>query len=97
MKKKIKKQKLIKDKKFHKEKIGICQICGLEDIDTLHNHRIIYGESGGRYTENNVACCCANCHQKIHKDKIIVKGWYPSTNGRVLLVEENGVEGFRQF
>lgn len=76
--------------KLHKE---FCEICKTTETETLHWHHII--ERNEVDTSNdplNLAVLCANCHTKVHSDKIKIIGVYPSTAkyGRTLVFEENG-------
>ena len=83
------------NKQFFKRTMKNCRLCGEEDYAVLDVHRIVPGEDGGRYVENNVVCLCANCHRRIHDAKeIVIDRYYPSTAGYLLRIVENGVERF---
>lgn len=82
------------DKKQFKLTEGKCRICKEPFYATLDVHRMIPGSAGGKYTKDNVVCICANCHRKVHENIIVIDRWYNSTNGRILRIEENGIERF---
>lgn len=65
-----------------------CQICNNEQA--FHEHRIISGAYGGKYTKNNVAHICANCHEKVHRGLIIIEGIFMTTAGYQLLWHNKG-------
>jgi len=87
----MRKRRLI-NKKINRLIAGCCQICKNSDINILENHRIIPGKNGGTYSKDNVACCCCNCHASIHRGSLKIIGWFDSTVGRVLLIEQDGKE-----
>lgn len=68
-------------KKFAKK----CYFCSVDDYALLNVHRIIPGESGGKYTEKNSLVVCANCHNRIHDNQIIIDQKYYSTSGKWVL------------
>jgi hypothetical protein len=74
--------KYIKKGKYQarKPKKKICEICGENNISTLHEHHII-PRTDERCTDDwhNVVIVCANCHNKIHSNQIEIIGIYPST------------------
>lgn len=78
------KKKLI-DKKIFKISEGKCRICGLHEYVTLDVHRIIEGNIGGKYHDDNSVCVCAVCHRKIHAGIIIIDRYYLGSNGKKML------------
>ena len=82
------------DKKQKKRTYKKCHFCGCDDYALLDLHRIIHGEDGGEYKEGNVACCCSNCHRRIHDGQIIIDRWHMSTKGQVLHYFIEGEERF---
>jgi len=87
----MKKRKLI-NKKINRLVAGHCQICKNSDTNVLENHRIIPGKNFGEYTANNTAVLCACCHASVHRGSLKIIGWFDSTGGRVLLIEQDGKE-----
>lgn len=71
-----------------------CKICGENNYNLLDVHRITPGKEGGSYSVANSVVLCCSCHRKVHAEQIIIKGWFHSTGGRLLLIEENGEEKF---
>jgi hypothetical protein len=55
----------------------------MDEVAALHTHHII-PQCDPRCTNkpDNLVVVCANCHQLIHKGKIIVEGWLGTTIGR---------------
>lgn len=78
------KKKLI-DKKAKKRTEKQCYLCDNTNYATLHCHRILPGEEGGKYVDKNVVVVCANCHAKIHDGQIEIVGKHFSTAGRYVL------------
>lgn len=72
-------KKQLIDKKTKKRVEKECHFCGVDDYALLHCHRIVPGEEGGRYTDNNVVVVCSNCHNRIHDGQIIIDRWYATT------------------
>ena len=60
----------IRNKKSFKRFAGKCAFCDESDYDALDVHRIFEGHKGGIYDSRNAIVTCANCHRKIHGDKI---------------------------
>jgi len=73
------------NKKIKKLQFRKCLFCKESNYNVLHLHRINPGCEGGRYINNNVICCCANCHAKIHKNEINIIGKYFCTSGRYVV------------
>lgn len=82
------------DKELLKRSAGKCRFCPEHRYGLLDVHRIIPGESGGRYTPDNVVVVCANCHRSIHRGEMQLDHWYMSSAGRVLRVLVDGEERF---
>jgi 5-methylcytosine-specific restriction endonuclease McrA len=83
------------NKKEFKQVAGKCRICERPGSELLDVHRIVPGEDGGKYTQNNSVAICMICHGKIHRTKeIVIDRYYPSTAGYLLRIVENGVERF---
>ena len=87
------KKKLI-NKKLAKLVARKCRLCPAKIYDLLDCHRIIPGEDGGEYTEDNVVVICSNCHRLVHDNHIIIDRWYHSTAGRLLRIIRDGKEDF---
>jgi hypothetical protein len=88
----MRKRKLI-DKKATKHVARKCYFCPVDNYASLHCHRIVPGEEGGKYTDANTVVVCANHHTQIHDGQIVIDRKYPSTAGRTVLhYWENGEE-----
>lgn len=88
----MRKKKLI-DKQLTKHSARKCYFCPTDDYALLHCHRIVPGENGGKYTDNNTLVVCSNCHNRIHDGQIVIDRKYPTTAGRTVLhFWENGDE-----
>jgi len=85
-------KKALINKQIKKKIDRKCFFCDVCDYESLHVHRIEYGEKGGRYTESNSLVVCANDHAKIHSGKIIIDKKYFSTSGCVLHYWMDGEE-----
>jgi len=82
-------------KKLFKKRAKKCKICEEKDYDLLHCHRIIPGEKGGKYENNNCVCLCVKCHTLVHRNRIIIIGWKSSTKGQLLhIIDKNNIENF---
>lgn len=75
-------------KKERRSGFKCCDICG--NYELLEQHHI-----KGRKIENandahNLCDICSNCHSSIHAvpPRIIVEGWFMTTNGRELLFKK---------
>ena len=77
-------KKLI-DKKTKKHLAGKCKFCPCNIYEFLDVHRIVEGEHGGKYTDQNTVVVCRKCHREIHEGKIIIKGQYQSSTGKLVL------------
>jgi uncharacterized protein YlaI len=74
-----------------------CQICEAEDY--FQKHRIISGAYGGKYTKDNTAYLCSNCHTKVHISQIILEGMFLTSSGYKLIwhrQEEPSITGMEQ-
>lgn len=49
---------------IHERRYEPCVICGFPLVDL---HRLIPGELGGEYIDNNVVCLCPNHHRLFHR------------------------------
>lgn len=58
-----------------------CYFCDESQYELLDAHRIIPGEKGGKYTDNNILVVCATHHRMIHADIIKVDRKYPTMTG----------------
>lgn len=71
-----------------------CEICGENNLATLHEHHIIPRTDNSCNDDwLNVCIVCSNCHNKIHSEQIRIIGIYPSTKqpyNRSVICEENG-------
>ena len=83
------------NKKSFKRKAKKCKICGEKDYDLLHCHRIVPGEKGGKYENNNCVTLCVRCHTLVHRNRITIIGWKNSTAGKLLhIINEDNQELF---
>ena len=86
----------MKAKNYNKLVKKVCEICGEDNVSTLHRHHIV--ERTNPDCTNgwgNVCIICANCHNKIHSTppQITIIGIFPSTKlpyRRTLVYEKNG-------
>jgi len=86
-------KKNIINKKIKKLIDKKCYFCGESNYCVLDVHRILPGSEGGIYSAHNSVTTCANCHRKIHDNKIKLDRKYYSTKGWVLhYFDENGIE-----
>ena len=79
-------------KEMNSSGIHPCDICHYKTF--LHTHHI-----GGREIPNadfdfNLADVCPNCHNEIHYGRIIIEGWFTTTNGMELLWHKKDESGF---
>ena len=85
------KRKIV-NKKLYKKVNNICRICKNDHYEVLDVHRIVSGESGGKYTRENSVSICSNCHRLVHNGVIKIIGWVKSTDGNLLHIIQNGEE-----
>lgn len=86
-----------------------CQICDYETEfkNQINEHHIQPKELAGGNQKYNKVHLCPNCHNKVYvpgaksgahaierPDSIIIKGWFLSTEGRVLHYIKNGLEQY---
>jgi hypothetical protein len=64
---------------------GKCRFCSCDNYELLDVHRIIEGNQGGIYSDQNTVVVCANCHRKIHAGIIKIDRQYPTMSGRLSL------------
>lgn len=83
------------NKQIKKKTDKKCYFCPCSDYGLLDVHRIQPGSEGGKYTGFNSITVCANCHRKIHENKIVILGRHFSTAGYVLHFIEDGVEKWK--
>lgn len=81
----MKRIKKLINKKAKKHMAGKCKFCDCNTYEFLDVHRIVEGQDGGKYTDQNTVVVCRKCHQKIHEGKIEIKGQYHSTSGNLVL------------
>lgn len=81
----MKRIKKLVDKVVKKKLAGKCKFCPCDVYELLDLHRIIEGNEGGRYTDQNTVCCCVACHRKIHAGIIKIDRQYPSMSGKLVL------------
>lgn len=82
------------DKKVFKHAAGKCRICGEPNYAVLQVHRINAGANGGKYSRENSVSLCANCHQKVHDEQIVIDRYYTGSSGTKLRIIEDGIERF---
>ena len=61
----------------------LCDICKTESV--LEGHHINGREIERANDPFNIANICPNCHYKVHLGRIIIEGWFDTTDGRLLL------------
>ena len=86
-----------------------CQLCDFktENRNNIESHHIVPKELKGSNKKFNRVMLCGKCHSMIYvdgsksgihsiknEDSFIIKGWFSSTSGKVLLIENKGVEDF---
>lgn len=65
--------------------IEICEICGFNDKCAIQAHHIIpRTDPNCTNAESNLAYVCANCHNLIHANHIIIEGRFMTTRGQKL-------------
>ena len=60
-----------------------CDIC--KNVEILEEHHIQGRDIPNANHPSNICSICSNCHTKIHYGKIVVEGWFQSTEGKELL------------
>lgn len=68
-----------------KKGVGKCRFCPCDNYELLDVHRIIEGNQGGIYSDQNTVVVCANCHRKIHAGIIKIDRQYPTMSGKLSL------------
>lgn len=61
----------------------VCPICKEKHI--LVEHHINGREILNANQPFNIANICSNCHNEVHHGKIVIEGWFSTSNGRELL------------
>lgn len=62
-----------------------CEVCGFSDKRAINAHHIIpKTDINCTNDESNLAYVCANCHNLIHANEIIIEGRYMTTGGHTL-------------
>lgn len=69
-----------------------CNIC--KNLEYLISHHINGREIHNANKKWNLVDICVSCHDKVHKNEIIIEGWSQTTDGRILLFHKNGEENF---
>lgn len=70
-----------------------CFFCGDRDYSVLDVHRIVPGEDGGKYTEQNTLVVCCKCHRLVHADKIVIEKKYKTSRpNSIVHFWDNGEE-----
>jgi uncharacterized protein YlaI len=60
-----------------------CQICNKKEYLVEHH---INGRKVDDYDGDwNKTYICPNCHNEVHRNLIIIEGWFQTTDGRKLL------------
>ena len=85
MKKKNRKQRNLSGK--HE-----CPICETQQV--LIEHHIKGRDIPDANHPSNLADICDNCHRKIHLGRIVIEGWYQTTNGKELFWHEGEKDSF---
>lgn len=86
-----------------------CELCDFstENRNNVHEHHIIPKELKGSNKSFNRVIICARCHSMIYVegstsgihsiknvDSIIIKGWFQSTDGNILIIESQSIEKY---
>jgi hypothetical protein len=86
-----------------------CEICDFstKNRNHIHEHHIIPKELKGCNKSFNTVILCSICHSMIYVEgsksgihsvkndnSIIIKGWYKSTDGIILIIESQGIEKY---
>lgn len=82
------------NKILFKKKHHHCAICNESTYELLDVHRI---NEGQEYSNGNCVVLCVSCHRKHHSGLIEIKEKRLSTNGWVLMYEENGKEIIKEL
>ena len=69
-----------------------CQICNNPEI--LEEHHIEGRKIPNANHFSNLADICPNCHTKVHLGRIIIEGWFQTTEGLDLFWHEEGDSNF---
>jgi len=83
-------RKATKEKNISGE--ALCQICCKKHF--LVTHHIRGRDIHDPNHSSNLADICPNCHQNVHMGKVIIEGWFMTTNGLELFWHENTEESF---
>ena len=68
-----------------KLKISQCEICSYADVAAIQAHHIIpRTDPNCTNHENNLAYICANCHNLVHANEIIIEGRFVTSVGAKL-------------
>ncbi|NCO32085.1 HNH endonuclease, partial [bacterium] len=67
-----------------------CQICKINDYQ--NKHHIISKSKGGKNGKNNICYLCSNCHFNVHKNNIIIEGFFLTTEGYQLIFHKKNEE-----
>jgi len=86
-----------------------CELCDFssKNRNHIHKHHIIPKELKGCNKSFNTVIVCPRCHSMIYVEgsksgihsikndnSIIIKGWYKSTDGEILIIESLGNEKY---
>lgn len=82
------------NKRLFKMRWKCCAICQEDNYVLLDTHRIVEGRE---YSEGNCIALCCRCHRKHHMGQINIKEKRYTTNGYVLIYEENGEDNIIQL
>jgi len=77
------------NKQLFKMRWKCCAVCGEDNYALLDTHRIVEGRE---YSEGNCIALCCKCHRMHHVGQITIKEKRFTTNGYVLIYEQNGKE-----
>ena len=69
-----------------------CDICKEQHL--LHEHHIRGRKIPNPNHPSNLCYICANCHQKVHENHIIIEDWVQTTMGKELMWHEPQQESF---
>ena len=82
--------RFLKFSKFYKPQLKKCEICDKEGDDVHHIKFQSNADEDGfvdhrhKNHYSNLVIWCKRCHQKVHKDKIEIRGYQETTEGVVL-------------
>ena len=84
----MKKMRLKTRKIINRSGSAKCDVCKQERF--LQRHHIRGRKIPNAEHPSNIANVCPTCHTEIHYGKIIIEGWFQSTNGMTMIWHYDG-------